>query len=479
MVRSVSRSKGCARCLQRKVKCDEKLPQCSQCQRMRRPCPGPLTGTIFVHAVPTDRGPKSEKANKIQVTPAYQEVSIAAATVRQLQCARRKAALESPNIYQPSVAPAFDQLFLSTFIESFAKPSAGSDPHQSWMKHLYEFLLNGDDPIKHSIRAAATAFHSRVAQNAAAQRAAEHCYIAALQSQRARLAPYLNGSTSHYIPDDQEVFTSMMLLYFELISPSSTASWLKHLDGVTSLLQLRGVESCQVGAMHLLFRSLRLLEAYSSFRKRRASVFASEEWLTTPFAISGKSDMDRLVDILLLAPHLFKNVGLDNNPFLNTSSTISVDDLSVQLGLYKERYMQSLLLAQEANGNMDESSEDDEEDDCNECTRWIDGGGDFCTAMPESLFYSAKILVDHVAFGKNVKFCDERLLAEQSIYTSLLFRIAEVAQVEGKTQLNVGSCVQLAFCLEAVETFGLSSTCREQARLLLQQLGWENVNALV
>ncbi|KAH0524322.1 hypothetical protein TsFJ059_006851 [Trichoderma semiorbis] len=35
MVRSVSRSKGCARCLQRKVKCDEKLPQCSQCQPTR------------------------------------------------------------------------------------------------------------------------------------------------------------------------------------------------------------------------------------------------------------------------------------------------------------------------------------------------------------------------------------------------------------------------------------------------------------
>lgn len=241
------------------IKCDEKQPQCSQCQRMRRPCPGSLTGSFFVHAVPTDRGPKPEKANS-GVRNTFQELPVMATTVKRLQPSL-KAPAQSPNTYQPSVAPIFDQLFLSTFIDSFAKPSAGSDPHQSWMKHLHELMYTGDAPIKHSIRAAATAFHSRLANNVDAQRAAEHCYIVALQSQRARLTPYLNSSAPvRYVPDDQEIFTSMMLLYFELINPSSTGSWLKHLHGVTSLLQLRGLESCQTGAMHCLFRSLRLLE---------------------------------------------------------------------------------------------------------------------------------------------------------------------------------------------------------------------------
>lgn len=226
---------------------------------MRRPCPGPQTGTIFVHAVQTERGPKAEKKLQVQVAPTYQQVPITTTAIRQFECARRTVA-ESPTIYQPSVAPAFDQLFLTTFIDSFAKPSSGCGPHQSWMNHLHEFLNSGDAPIRQSIRAAATAYHGRVAQNAAALRAAEHCYVAALRSQRSRLTPYLNSPSSPYIPDDQEVFTSMMLLYFELISPSSTASWLKHLHGVTSLLQLRGPESCQTGGLHPLFRSLRLLE---------------------------------------------------------------------------------------------------------------------------------------------------------------------------------------------------------------------------
>ncbi|KAL5093919.1 hypothetical protein Trisim1_009395 [Trichoderma cf. simile WF8] len=476
MVRSVSRSKGCARCLQRKVKCDEKLPQCSQCQRMRRPCPGPQTGTIFVHAVQTERGPKAEKKLQVQVAPTYQQVPITTAAIRQLQCTRRTAG-ESPTIYQPSVAPAFDQLFLTTFIDSFAKPSSGCGPHQSWMNHLHEFLNSGDAPIRQSIRAAATAYHGRVAQNAAALRAAEHCYVAALRSQRSRLTPYLNSPSSPYIPDDQEVFTSMMLLYFELISPSSTASWLKHLHGVTSLLQLRGPESCQNGGLHPLFRSLRLLEAFSSFRNRRLSAFASKEWRTIPFAVSGKNDMDKLIDILLVLPNLLKTGGLNNDSSFHTTSAVSVEELSAELSEYKERYIQSILLAHETSRRMRECpDEDDEADDCLECTTWIDGGGDFCTAMPEALFYSARILVEHVAFGENIESCEDRLIGEQQLYASLLFRIAELAKEEGETELNAGACVQIAFCLEIVESFGLSSACREKAGFHLQQLGWGNAN---
>ncbi|KAL7813043.1 hypothetical protein V8C26DRAFT_406097 [Trichoderma gracile] len=477
MVRSVSRSRGCARCLQRKVKCDEKLPQCSQCQRMRRPCPGPQTGSIFVHAVATERGPKAEKA-RVRDPTSYQDFMVAAAPLPRRAQRASQASTASPNGYQPSVAPAFDQLFLSSFIDSFAKPSAGSEPHQSWMDHLHELLVTGDAPLKHSIRAVATAFHSRIAGNPAAQHAAEHCYVAALRTQRARIAPFLGITSSRYVPDDQEIFTSMMLLYFELINPSSTASWLKHMQGVLSLLVLRGPKGCQTGAMHLLFRSLRFLEAYVSFRNRKASVFASEEWRTIPFATSGKSDIDRLIDILLLAPHLFSNEASDARGFIS-GSTISVEHLSAQLSVYKERYIQSILSAQESRRRMSQSCSDSEGDDCNECSTWIDGGGDFCTSMPESLFYSAKMIIDYVAFRENAKAFEEVLVAEQFLYTSLLFRIAELAKEGGKLQVNVGTCVQLAFSLEVVESFGLSSACREQARFHLKELGWENVPTVV
>lgn len=191
--------------------------------------------------------------------------------------------------------------------------------------------------------------------------------------------------------------------------------------------------------------------------------------------------MDKLVDILLVLPNLLKARELGNVSFLHTKSSVSVEELSAELSVYKERYIQSILLAHEANRRMnecpdDEEKEEDDDDDCIGCTTWIDGGGDFCTAMPEALFYSARILVEHIAFGENLESCEERIMSEQLLYTSLLFRIAEVAKAEGETQLNAGACVQIAFCLEIVESFGLSSTCREQAGLHLQQLGWGNAN---
>jgi hypothetical protein len=99
--------------------------------------------------------------------------------------------------------------------------------------------------------------------------------------------------------------------------------------------------------------------------------------------------------------------------------------------------------------------------------------------MPESLFYSAKLIIDYVAFRENAKAFEEVLVAEQFLYTSLLFRIAELAKEGGELQVNVGTCVQLAFSLEVVESFGLSSACREQARFHLKELGWENVPTVV
>lgn len=189
--------------------------------------------------------------------------------------------------------------------------------------------------------------------------------------------------------------------------------------------------------------------------------------------------MDKLVDILLLVPNLFKNATVDNSSFC-PNPTISVEELLAQLSVYEERYVKSILLAQEATQNMDECFNDDEgDDDCNGCSvGWIDGGGDFCTAMPESLFYSAKILIDHIAYGENLRSSEELLIPEQLIYSSLLFNIAELAQAQGRAHMNAGACVQLAFSLEVVESFGFSSSYRDQARAHLQQLGWEKMNGL-
>lgn len=200
--------------------------------------------------------------------PAKRTVDFPTATTAHYSCTPISFA---SSIYQPSRAPAFDRMFLSHFVSSFARPSIGSDPHRSWMQYLFDYLGTDDAPINYSIRAATMAFYGELTHDVAIQHVAKRWYIAALQTQRVGLSLYLKSATAvPGMPGEQEICTSMMLLYFELIKPSVTASWLKHLSGVTSLLQLRGPEGCQSGITHLFFRSLRLLTVRCSPRSEAA-----------------------------------------------------------------------------------------------------------------------------------------------------------------------------------------------------------------
>ncbi|OJJ50233.1 hypothetical protein ASPZODRAFT_22905, partial [Penicilliopsis zonata CBS 506.65] len=52
MVRLPGLSKGCQTCRRRSIKCDERRPECSQCVKAGRTCPGALAGNIFLHAEP-------------------------------------------------------------------------------------------------------------------------------------------------------------------------------------------------------------------------------------------------------------------------------------------------------------------------------------------------------------------------------------------------------------------------------------------
>ncbi|GFF38236.1 hypothetical protein IFM51744_03726 [Aspergillus udagawae] len=54
MVRESGRSRGCKPCRQKRIKCDETEPECGQCLRRGRKCPGPLTGLIILESKPED-----------------------------------------------------------------------------------------------------------------------------------------------------------------------------------------------------------------------------------------------------------------------------------------------------------------------------------------------------------------------------------------------------------------------------------------
>ncbi|KAL4886862.1 hypothetical protein BJY04DRAFT_43236 [Aspergillus karnatakaensis] len=54
MARKSGRSRGCEPCRRQKMKCDERQPECLQCVRRGRKCPGPLQGLIVFKTDPTN-----------------------------------------------------------------------------------------------------------------------------------------------------------------------------------------------------------------------------------------------------------------------------------------------------------------------------------------------------------------------------------------------------------------------------------------
>jgi hypothetical protein len=78
MARLSGRSRGCRACRVRKIKCDEQTPECSQCTRLGKKCPGAVTGLIIFETTPEnpqkfqplgENNPKPSQAPIAAVSP--------------------------------------------------------------------------------------------------------------------------------------------------------------------------------------------------------------------------------------------------------------------------------------------------------------------------------------------------------------------------------------------------------------------------
>lgn len=153
-----------------------------------------------------------------------------------------------------------EQQFLSCFVTYFSRPCVDSMRHESWIDFLPKHLPKSLN-LQHSVRAASMCFYGVLKNDFAVQRDAQRWYIQSLDSHRTCVQNYFkqNKACSNVTVSEEDIIVSMMLLYYELISPTVVGSWIRHFDGVCMLLQLRGPENCRSGASFHIFRAVRLL----------------------------------------------------------------------------------------------------------------------------------------------------------------------------------------------------------------------------
>ena len=147
------------------------------------------------------------------------------------------------SLYQPSRAPVFEQFFVDTlcFLVRRSPVLALLSTSHGWDTCLLTFHVLTSSSIRYV--PASLAYYADTVHDPAMQKEADRWYTFALNMQRTWLERFVaqnNASQSHAIPTEEEICASMMLLYFELIRPTMTASWMKHLNGACQLVEMRG-----------------------------------------------------------------------------------------------------------------------------------------------------------------------------------------------------------------------------------------------
>ncbi|KAJ5105398.1 hypothetical protein NUU61_002745 [Penicillium alfredii] len=266
----VPHSTGCALCRERHIKCDETVPECTQCQRYGRTCPGYRRTFRFQDEGPTlamrHRGPRQRgrsarrarasgttstaAASSAQIEPIEpatpsSEYGGAASVVREHAVAlikRHKAltALDesvSPSLVRKSFKAAQPQLFLDFISASFPtlyfhnRFRAGNEPG-----FAENIIMNFgmDSFLDSAICCLSSVYLAHLTQDQALLKTSRHMYAMSLGEVIRAL------SKPKHATSDNMLCTAMMLSVYEMYAQTTPDAWVVHSDGVKRLMISRG-----------------------------------------------------------------------------------------------------------------------------------------------------------------------------------------------------------------------------------------------
>lgn len=300
-------------------------------------CPGARTEAFFVHTVVPNaslRDPSSAALTCIKTKSPHTMMMMHPSHLPALQPAR---------------ADAFDQLFVSHFIDAFfgsARPSLPipNGPSKIWLHELPDFLASPcPSPVQYSIRAASMLSYGTITGDVSIKTEACRWYMRALQSLR-HLLSLDDLGLSLYSPEST-VCAAVMLIHFETSAGTSPKAWLPHVNGAASLLEAQGPERCRDGFMHQIFRHLRLQTFVAAMADNRLHPFASPQWTMIPFESHPKLIFDNLVDVLFAvlrclstANHLISS-GASNTRELQAELGNLIQDARLQIHEWRSEAM--------------------------------------------------------------------------------------------------------------------------------------------
>ncbi|KAH6973138.1 hypothetical protein BKA56DRAFT_492923 [Ilyonectria sp. MPI-CAGE-AT-0026] len=304
--------------------------------------------------------------------------------------------------------------------------------------------------------------------NEAFCREADKCYARALQIQQSCVRRHSQKSqntleTTRNVPTEQDICASLLLMYYELLKPTTIGSWMVHMRGTVGLLMLSGPEKCQQGSYYLMFRSLRLLTAYVSIRSGLPSCFASSEWCIVPFSQYRKTGVDTLFDVIYNLSSMLKPPNTGQSVEWTTRIQMLIDAVVQSENLWDEEVSAKQTLGYRPPLRLSEAGELDD-------SLWL-GGGDFCSTTASAVYHAVWIMIYHLILTR--ADCNQLMRNESMARCSSILDFAHGLFTRSlQDRLNAGSCIQLVFPIEVVSCYSPCEHQREQARVFLDRLGW-------
>ncbi|KAK4672141.1 hypothetical protein QC763_100360 [Podospora pseudopauciseta] len=216
-------SKGCQRCRQRKIKCDQRKPECTRCHKSGLPCPGyrDLNEVIF----------RDESSRIIRISRKGER--------------KQTGPVLSPSAANPLLAsltsPA-DEVGANFFFAKYVfhqDPFSTSSGYQDWLATAYCHHDGRFTPLRAAVEAAGLAGLSNINPSPQLTVQSRQQYRHALTAVKEAL------SNPSQAADDATLMAVILLGLYEMINFDTWDryhSWTTHIQGATALLDLRGQE---------------------------------------------------------------------------------------------------------------------------------------------------------------------------------------------------------------------------------------------
>ncbi|KAK6811307.1 hypothetical protein RU639_013162 [Aspergillus parasiticus] len=289
----------CQNCRTRKLGCDGKRPECSQCVLSGHKCDGYRTDWKFISHTPMISSISQQHNQAALVRKESQETILRA---------DQQDSPTGPIPLQLYLNPLVVCNFMELITKSFVPQNDGiiqmcnSDYMEpqicgSWVKVLSSLpYLN--TPTLVLPRAVTALAASLLSLRSKSNRTCSETYHSAIRTLRESFCMNCRSSSLEQIP------AIMCLTLVELMIPDSAAAIASHIQAVGLLLQAHGPSMCSFGVLHTLFLGFRSLLIMQACRSRQPTFLASQLWIDTPFSRLSPSLMQSLLNEVVNLPSL-------------------------------------------------------------------------------------------------------------------------------------------------------------------------------